>query len=113
MAIEAANAAALEQLRELADEQAALRRLATLAAEGAGTAPLLAAVAREVGHVLDARMVWLDRVGDGGSVETLARWPAREPGEPAAVVRVPIVVGGRRWGSLGLAPAGDPGSGEL
>src|SRR6185503_12341867 len=42
------NAAAREDLRRLVDEQAALRRVATLVAEGAEPADLFAAVAREV-----------------------------------------------------------------
>jgi GAF domain-containing protein len=43
-----------DRLRRLADEQAALRRIATLVARGVPPAEVFAAVAHEVGHVLDA-----------------------------------------------------------
>jgi signal transduction histidine kinase len=43
-----------DQLRRLADEQAALRRVATLVAHGVPAAEVFAAVAQEVGHVLGA-----------------------------------------------------------
>jgi signal transduction histidine kinase len=48
-------------LRRLADEQAALRRVATLVAEGATPAEVFSAVAREVSQVLGVPMVTLDR----------------------------------------------------
>ncbi|MEK6441519.1 GAF domain-containing protein [Pseudonocardia sp. T1-2H] len=43
-----------DRLRRLAEEQAALRRVATLVARGLPPAEVFAAVAHEVGHVLDA-----------------------------------------------------------
>jgi len=46
-----ANTQAHEQLAGLADEQAALRRVATLVAEGVAPAELFAAVTKEVAHV--------------------------------------------------------------
>ena len=63
-------------MRRLAEEQAALRRLATLAAEGAGAETMLDAVVREVGRALSVPMVRLDRFEPDGSRTTLARWPA-------------------------------------
>jgi signal transduction histidine kinase len=51
-----ANAEARVELARLADEQAALRRVATLVAEEAPTAELFASVAEEVANVLGARI---------------------------------------------------------
>ena len=48
------NTASREQLTRLADEQAALRRVATLVAQGAPPAELFGAVAAEVGGLLRA-----------------------------------------------------------
>jgi signal transduction histidine kinase/uncharacterized protein YoaH (UPF0181 family) len=57
-----------KRLRQLADEQAALRRVATLVARGVPSAELFAAVANEVGRLLDAdttTVVRLDPMGTG------------------------------------------------
>jgi GAF domain-containing protein len=61
----------------LAEEQAALRRVATLVAEGAPPAGLFAAVAEEAGRVLDAPAVMLGRYEPDRAVRVLASW-----GEP-------------------------------
>jgi signal transduction histidine kinase len=71
---------------QLADEQAALRRVATLVAEGATTARLCAAVLEEVVRVLDVPAAWLLRYDEPRSMTILAavndpafpigsRWP--------------------------------------
>jgi PAS domain S-box-containing protein len=52
-----ANSEARESLRRLFDEQAALRRVATLVAEGAAAEDVLSSVAREVANVFDGRLV--------------------------------------------------------
>ena len=62
------NAAARADLRRLADEQAALRRVAMLVAEGTEPAALFAAVAQEVSDVLGVRMVTVDRYDGDASV---------------------------------------------
>jgi signal transduction histidine kinase len=49
-----ANAEARGELRRVADEQAALRRVATLVAQGAPSAAVFDAVAREIGQLLPA-----------------------------------------------------------
>src|SRR6185503_15549798 len=67
-----------DDLRSLADEQAALRRVATLVAEGAGPAAVLDAVAAETAALLGADGVVLCRHGDGGVVTQVAH------GGPAA-----------------------------
>jgi signal transduction histidine kinase len=63
--------AAREDVR-LAREQAALRRVATLVAEGATADELYAAVAREVAQVLAVSAALLDRYEPDGSAITLA-----------------------------------------
>jgi PAS domain S-box-containing protein len=55
------NTQAREDLHQLADEQAALRRVATLVARGASPTAVFAAVAREVAHVLELPLVEMCR----------------------------------------------------
>jgi signal transduction histidine kinase len=64
MATAIANAEARAQVARLADEQAALRRVATLVAEGAAPTAVFDAVTREVADVLDASAVSLARYHD-------------------------------------------------
>jgi signal transduction histidine kinase len=63
-----------EQLRRLADEQAALRRVATLAAQGMPTGELFAAVTREVGLQCDADLARAERFEADGTVRGVASW---------------------------------------
>jgi signal transduction histidine kinase len=141
-----ANAEARVEVQRLADEQAALRRVATLVAREAPAEEVFAKVAEEVGVLLqaDAAAVWsydsdehATVVGswgalgdtipagriklDGDSVTALVyrtHMPARfdaykhSTGSVAAYARevglraavgAPIVVGGRLWGSIGVA----------
>ena len=66
-----ANAEAHSDVVRLADEQAALRRVATLVAENPDSEELFSAVAREVAGVLDVRGVIVDRFEADGSQITL------------------------------------------
>src|SRR3954466_5051858 len=77
--------------RGLAGEQAALRRVATLVAQGASSDELFAAVAREVAGVIDVPLVALQRyepdrtftmVGIAGetSFTVGSRWPIEDEG---------------------------------
>ena len=59
------------RLRQLADEQAALRRVATLVARGARPAEVFTAVADELGRLIGAEATFVSRVDH----------PSREPGE--------------------------------
>ncbi|MEA2385033.1 MAG: hypothetical protein QOH72_5004 [Solirubrobacteraceae bacterium] len=60
---------------DLADEQAALRRVATLIAEGAPPATVFATVAREVAVVMGVRFANVSRYVDGGAtVVVVASW---------------------------------------
>jgi K+-sensing histidine kinase KdpD len=68
-----ANAESREELRVLADEQAALRRVATLVARGVPPAEVFAAVAQEVGHVLGADGTTIVRRDPDDAVTVLTR----------------------------------------
>ena len=63
----------LVRLRELADEQAALRRVATLVAGGARPGEVFSAVADELGHLIGAEATFVSRVehswGERGELE--------------------------------------------
>jgi signal transduction histidine kinase len=64
-----------EELTALADEQAGLRRVATLVAQGASADDVLAAVAAEIGQLLPADCVLIGRYGvDGSDFTTVGRW---------------------------------------
>ncbi len=62
------------QLRELADEQAALRRVATLVARGAPADELFAAVLQEAGQLLQADQTTMIRYGSDGTSTVVASW---------------------------------------
>ncbi len=63
----------LIRLRQLADEQAALRRVATLVAAGARPAEVFTAVADELGHLIGAEATFVSRIdqlsGERGEIE--------------------------------------------
>jgi PAS domain S-box-containing protein len=86
-----ANAESREALAELADEQAALRRVATLVAQGASPQDLFEAVAEEVGHLLPAASATMGRYEPDASATIVASWSATEP---AFLI-------GRRWRTEG------------
>jgi signal transduction histidine kinase len=67
-----ANSQAHEQLAQLADEQAALRRVATLVAEGAAPDRVFDAVRHEVARMFDVPLSMLTRYDANGTVTLLA-----------------------------------------
>ena len=71
-----ANAQAREELRTLADEQAALRRVATLVAEAAPREAVFTAVAEEVGRLLSADRAYVGRYEADDTMTHLASWSA-------------------------------------
>jgi signal transduction histidine kinase len=73
----------VDTFARLADEQAALRRLATLAARGAPTDEVFAAVTREVGRQLPVDLTFMARYDSDGAVTMLAGW--RRSGEPLPI----------------------------
>ena len=102
-AVAVANAHSRHQLRRLADSEASLRRVATLAAEGATQRELLAAVADEAARILGGASVAIVRYEPGDSFEIVAahndpvfevgsRWPVEQTSLAAAVreARAPV-----------------------
>ncbi|MEN3270380.1 GAF domain-containing protein, partial [Pseudonocardia sp.] len=71
-----ANTQARVELRGFAEEQAALRRVATLVARGAPPEQVFAAVAAEVGRLLSADVTALARYDPDGAVTLLGQWSA-------------------------------------
>jgi signal transduction histidine kinase/putative methionine-R-sulfoxide reductase with GAF domain len=78
-----ANAESREALAELADEQAALRRVATLVARGAPPMDLFGAVAEEVGRLHSVDRAYVTRFDSEETVTVMARWA--ESGEALPV----------------------------
>jgi signal transduction histidine kinase len=67
------------RLRKLADEQAALRRVATLVARGAAPEEVFTAVAEEVGQLLHVELATLFRYEPGHTATSVTTWgPAGE-----------------------------------
>jgi signal transduction histidine kinase len=73
-----ANAQARGELRAIADEQAALRRVATLVAAAPAPPVVFAAVAEEVGRLLHTRYAFVVRYDADGSSTIVAHWSASE-----------------------------------
>jgi PAS domain S-box-containing protein len=71
-----ANAESQAELRVHVDEQAALRRVATLVARGVSRTEVLDAVAEEVGRLLTADLALLLRYESDGVATVLASWGA-------------------------------------
>jgi GAF domain-containing protein len=92
-----ANTQAVEQVTALADEQAALRRVATLVAEDASPDELFRTVTLEVGTLLGADFAGMARIADDG-IRPLATWAAEgehpplpdvwpmDPGDPVTAI---------------------------
>lgn len=123
------NAEARAEVQRLADEQAALRRVATLVARGAPPARVFAAVAEEVGRLLRVDDTMLARFEKDGTVTVVASWgklarvrdfngppvngglvatlrqtgrSCRDDGhrDAPSIVGAPIAVQGRLWGAM-------------
>jgi signal transduction histidine kinase len=69
-----ANAEARAELRRVADEQAALRRVATLVAHGAAPPAVFEAVTEEIGRLLPADITVLYRYDPGGQLTRVGAW---------------------------------------
>jgi PAS domain S-box-containing protein len=92
------NSEARAEVRRLADEQAALWRVARLVAEAVSPSDLFGAVAEEVGSLLGADFAGMIRYEDDGTVTPAATWAAAgrhppvpdswttEPGDPVTQV---------------------------
>ena len=86
-----ANAESRAAVTRLADEQSALRRVATLVAQGASPQDLFEAVAEEVGRLLSAASATIGRFEPDDNVTTIASWSATGAAFPT----------GRRWPTAG------------
>jgi signal transduction histidine kinase len=84
-----ANAQARDDLRGLAEEQAALRRLAMLVAQGSEAAAVFDAVCVETGTLIGATTVNLARFTSDGFNLTMAGWSLRDTHVPTRT-RLPI-----------------------
>jgi signal transduction histidine kinase len=84
-----ANAQARAEVQRLADEQAALRRMATLVAEGAAPSEVFDAVIGEVARLLGAAQVGLARYESQQEISVLAIRGQR-PGRLRAGIRLPL-----------------------
>jgi signal transduction histidine kinase len=103
-----------DELTALADEQAGLRRVATLVAQGASARDLLAAVAAEIGQLFPVDYVLIGRYEDAGDITTVGSWsrhagPADFPAEWAGGVRQ-LAALVRRTGRPARTPSDEPGS---
>jgi signal transduction histidine kinase len=85
-----ANTQARMELRGFAEEQAALRRVATLVARAAPPEEVFAAVTGEAGRLLGAHHATLSRYGPDGAIRVVAAWSSTAAAFPV----------GTRW-SLG------------
>jgi GAF domain-containing protein len=68
-----------EELRVLAEEQAALRRVVTLVARGTSPEELFAAVVEEVGRLLPVDFAHMGRYESDGTVTFVAAWGGAGP----------------------------------
>jgi GAF domain-containing protein len=80
-----ANAQARVELRGNAEEQAALRRVATLVARATPPEDVFAAVAAEMGQLLGCDFTVLSRYDPDGAVVVVGGWAKVDPGRPLAV----------------------------
>jgi signal transduction histidine kinase len=72
-----ANTDARTEIERLAQEQAALRRVATLVAQSAETGEVFTAVAREVSEVMHLPIAAVQRYEDGETMTIIAAWSDR------------------------------------
>jgi signal transduction histidine kinase len=82
-----ANTEAQTEVGRLLDEQAALRRVATLVAEGAAPAEVFEMVTREVGILCGADLARMERYESGDSVIGVAGWSRGDAPELAVGTR--------------------------
>jgi GAF domain-containing protein len=93
-----ANAQARGELRGFAEEQAALRRVATLVARAMPPEEVFAAVTGEAGRLLTADVAILTRYDPDGTEIVLGTWAGT--GAPPVAVGTRVALGGRDTSSL-------------
>ena len=77
------------RLRQIADEQAALRRVATLVARGAAPEEVFTAVAGEVGQLLRVELATLFRYEPGRTATSVTTWGPAGANLPVGI-RLPL-----------------------
>jgi signal transduction histidine kinase len=87
-------------LRRVAAEQAALRRVAMLVADGAPAEEVFAAVAAEAGWVLQAHRVWIARYEPGDCITVVAAWASTDDIVVPSRVGTQVSTGGRNVSTL-------------
>ena len=80
-----ANAQARAELRGFAEEQAALRQVATLVARGAPPEEVVAAVAEEAGRLLGAQFANVNRYEPDGTATAIAAWSSTGAATPIPI----------------------------
>jgi len=100
-----ANAQARAELRSSAEEQAALRRVATLVARAAPSEEVFAVVTEEAGRLLAADVAILSRYAPDGTGAVVSVWASN--GIPPVVAGDRVPVGGRNVTSL-VSQTGQP-----
>jgi signal transduction histidine kinase len=108
IAMAISNAHARSEVERLAQEQAALRRVATVVARESPAAEVFAGVAEEVGRLLGVAGAVIRRREPDGADTVVGSWgrSAAEAGSDARRLDAPIVVDGRVWGALGIVASG-------
>jgi PAS domain S-box-containing protein len=104
------NTESRQELARLADEQAALRRVAMLVAGGVPPSDVFAAVAQEVRAALGVDVVQISRYeADGTATPVICRASMGDDTANGAEASAPIVVDGRLWGVMVVySEAGHP-----
>ena len=87
----------VDDLRVLAEEQAALRRVATLVARGAAPEEVFGAVAEEAGQLLPVDSASVCRYESDGTLTFVAQWGSVAPDFP---VGSRWAIGGHNLGTL-------------
>jgi PAS domain S-box-containing protein len=95
-----ANTASREAVSQLADEQAALRRVATLVAEGAEPVDVFAAVAEEVGRLVSIDGTRILRYEDDGTATVIAGWTKLVQVPPELEIGARVVLDGETVAAL-------------
>ncbi|HWG65242.1 MAG TPA: GAF domain-containing protein [Streptosporangiaceae bacterium] len=91
------NAESRAGIARLGQEQAALRRLATLVARGARPEDVFAAVTNEAGKLLPVNVMGMGRYGSDGTTATITGWSPSGPGFP---VGTRLDLGGKNLATL-------------
>jgi signal transduction histidine kinase len=88
----------VDELGQLAEQQAALRRVATLVAGGAPPEDVFGAVAKEVGELLAVDLTNLSCYGTDGTMTIVASWSRTGTDNPA--VGMQVALGGQNLSTL-------------